>query len=650
MPSSHDKHVDFARLVDGLSEPVLVVDPSETVSYANHAAGRILGSSPESLGGTSLDELVPDLQRERELRRWSFRGPGGTTLSREVQVTGAGSQTCLVLSHPRPSSLHGESPAAPIARYRLVFDHAPLGILHFDAHGIITDCNERFVEIIGSDKDVLVGLDMTTLPDAELVRCVKAARDGRTSHYEGDYRSVTAGKETPVRVDFAPIADDGATVLGGVGIVEDVSERKRAEKALARADRMASLGTLAAGVAHEINTPLAWVMTSLELAQPDIARTGSGQEATELLHNAMAGIERVRSIVRDLRMFAYADETSAADVDLATVIETAIKLAGNEARARATIVREMEAVPPVRGQEGRLVQVFVNLLMNAVQAIPEGDPEHQEIRVALWFEAPYCVAEVRDTGQGIEPATLERIFEPFCVDRPPEHGTGLGLALCHGIVTSLGGDIGASSEPSKGSVFRVRLPAARQYESEAEATSERHLTDHAEAPNDWSRSPDHGGAGTTPASSDRHLANPGNTGSPQGSRDSGPERSRLLVVDDERRLAQTFQMALSPEHDVEIVTRGTEAIEKLDRDPDFDLVLCDLMMPDIPGFDIFEAVVASHPELADRFVFMTGGAFTERAREFLRTVSNPRLEKPFLVEDIERLLHERAGTSPASGG
>jgi CheY-like chemotaxis protein len=123
-----------------------------------------------------------------------------------------------------------------------------------------------------------------------------------------------------------------------------------------------------------------------------------------------------------------------------------------------------------------------------------------------------------------------------------------------------------------------------------------------------------------------------------------------LVVDDERRLAQTFQMALSPEHDVEIVTRGTEAIEKLDRDPDFDLVLCDLMMPDIPGFDIFEAVVASHPELADRFVFMTGGAFTERAREFLRTVSNPRLEKPFLVEDIERLLHERAGTSPASGG
>ena len=384
--------------------------------------------------------------------------------------------------------------------------------------------------------------------------------------------------------------------------------------------RMASVGTLAAGVAHEINNPLAYVMTNLDMVAVrrlpplGVRLRDLGGEAAQIgdelgrviamIDVAREGTERMRDIVRDLRTFTRgAGEEKRGPVDVRRVMDASINLAWNEIRHRARLVKEYGDVPPVLATEARLGQVFLNMLVNAAQALEVGDAAENVIRVRTAIEPDGQVAvQVSDTGPGIPPEILDRIFDPFFTTKPVGLGTGLGLWICQGIVTSLGGQITAESRPGEGATFRVVLPSAVSV--------------------DRPSTPEPPPA--APAPDARRLA--------------------LLVVDDESAIGRTLAIALADEFEVTTATSGRAALAVLAGEPRFDVVLCDLMMPDVSGMDVHERIARERPELAKRFVFVTGGAFTERARKFVDEVGLPVIEKPFDLAKLPALLRERAAS------
>jgi len=376
----------------------------------------------------------------------------------------------------------------------------------------------------------------------------------------------------------------------------------------AETERMASLGTLAAGVAHEINNPLSYVLGSLDLGLRELhglRQLLQGHPNEELAHvsgavaaldSAREGAERVRNIVRDLMDFTRATPGVGDAVDVEAVLDATIRVAWNQIRHRARLVKRYSGISAVSGDEARLGQVFLNLIMNAAQAI-EGDPSVNEITVATSARHGSAVIEISDTGGGIQEQDLPRIFDPFFTTKVAGAGTGLGLAICRGIIAALGGEISVSSELGRGSSFSVALPFASEESAPRRAAVEVPPT-------------------------------------------ALPAPSRILIIDDEPLLGQTLLYAFKGRHDVTIATSGRDALTRLDKDSRFDLVLCDLMMPDVNGAAVYAAVKRDHPKLAERFVFMTGGAFTDRAREFLSQHPGAQLEKPFNIADIERILSQ----------
>ena len=373
------------------------------------------------------------------------------------------------------------------------------------------------------------------------------------------------------------------------------------ESRLAFADRMASVGTLTAGVAHELNNPLMYVLSNLRLmreeidAQPDAA---SLELARQQLDEAIHGAVRMQNIVRDLKTFSRVDDEQRGNVDVQSVLESSINICWNEIRHRATLDRDFGETPAVDVNESRLGQVFLNLLINAAQAMPERGVVDNRISVRSYTDKEgWAVVEVSDNGAGIEPERMSHVFEPFFTTKGISEGTGLGLSICRNIIRDAGGTIEAQSEPGRGSTFVVRLPASIRA----------HVPERTQAPPTAT-------AGTSAA---------------------------VVVIDDEPLVGRSIRRALR-DHEVEVFSSGKEAIARLCSDEPFDVVFCDLMMPEVSGMEVFRQVSTRRPEVASRFVFMTGGAFTAQARAFLEETQLPCLEKPFELGRIRDLVSKRA--------
>jgi signal transduction histidine kinase/CheY-like chemotaxis protein len=399
-----------------------------------------------------------------------------------------------------------------------------------------------------------------------------------------------------------------------IAFARDLTQRKKMEARLLLSDRMVSIGTLAAGVAHEINNPLSYLMANIDMVGarllPELVKrsacddvvgmTEELERAIEMLDVAREGAARVRDIVRDLRTFTRGDdEERRGPVDVRRVLDAAIAMAWNEIRHRARLVKQYDEVPLVCANEARIGQVFLNLLVNAAQALPVGLAGENEIRVRITSEeGDRVVVTVTDTGPGIPPDILGRIFDPFFTTKPVGVGTGLGLWICQGIVTSVEGQIAVTSPPGEGATFRVSLPA-----STVDVVA-------------------------------HHPSQP-----PSAAAES---KLRLLVVDDEVAIGRTVSTALTDGFEITTATSGREALERIGGDSAYDVVLCDLMMPDVTGMDLYERVAENWPTLARAFVFITGGAFTERARAFVDRVDLPVVEKPFEPQALSALLRSRA--------
>ncbi|MFL5356826.1 ATP-binding protein [Archangium sp.] len=243
------------------------------------------------------------------------------------------------------------------------------------------------------------------------------------------------------------------------------AELEEANSQLLFADRLVTVGQLAAGVGHEINNPLAFILSNIDYVREELGRmpgTPSPEERQEwlaALSEAHEGAERVRLLVQDLKMLSRADDVANEPVDLGTVLRSASKMAAHEVRHRARLVMQSEGLPPVRGNAARLCQVFLNLLINAAHAIPPGQVERNEIQLLAHAQPDSrVVVEVSDSGCGIPPENLERIFRPFFTTKPAGVGSGLGLSVCQRIITAHGGDISVDSVVGRGTTFRIVLP------------------------------------------------------------------------------------------------------------------------------------------------------------------------------------------------
>ena len=628
---------DYARLlIDSVSAILVGLDPSGRVVFFNRGAEVITGYRTEQVVGQDwFSLLVPrdrfpevweSFQRvqrkgviieyyenpiltasgEERIILWRnvLAGPemlGGATLSLGLDIT--------AMRQAEARALASE------AQFRQLIETAP------DAIGAVRDgayvyVNPALVRLLGYERrEDLVGRPLVDLlhPDDRaqmLQRAPIILEQGGPLSPTLEYRLICRdGSLVTLEVITIRVQLDGQPTLLGWG--RDVTERRRIEAALARAGRMASLGVLAAGIAHELNNPLTYLSLNLEMIERLLPRARQQPEAApEQVPDTLAEIERrvsevrdaaerVSAIVRNLRAFSRSDEPVTRPVDLRSAVQAALKMVDNELRHRGRLEISLEDPPPVQADEGRLVQVVLNLVTNALQALPEEDPASQWIRIRAAAEEGGAALTVSDSGPGIPPELADHIFDEFFTTKPPDQGTGLGLPIAAGIVRSFGGTISVGREPGGGAAFRVWLPAG-------------------------------GGA-----RADEAPAAPAAAAVP------APRSLQILVVDDEPLIGSAVRAVLSPPHTVDVLVRAEDALPAV-MSGRYQVVLCDLMMPGMSGMELHEQVQAQRPELARRFLFMSGGTFTDQASRFAARNAPRLIEKPFDLERLQQLIERLA--------
>jgi PAS domain S-box-containing protein len=623
---------------------VVALDPPDArVVYITDVGAEILGhAKAELLSRPASSFLTPFARAEGEARREQSAQaphPEGRMAARtfEVEVTAADGRAIPIEVSTAEIALQGrralvvffrdisqrrqaiESQRRLEQRFRKLIEMAPDAIWINDGRRLIF-ANPATVKLLGYDNlEQVLALDPREFVHPEDVQAMR----------ERSSQMAVSGNPLLPR-EYRVRRRDGAWILtevhsmpieweghnGILGFARDVSARKETEARLMRSDRLAALGTLLAGIAHEMNNPLTFALLGIEQAHAALQEAMPSREVADRLRQILTdvgqGIDRVAAVVRQLRVSARPETEQRGFIDLRVVIESALRMAQNEIRHRAQLETDLPAagVGIVAGSPQQLEQVFLNLLVNATQALPEGRHENR-IRVSLRRSSEReVVAEVWDNGVGIAPALLRRVFDPFFTTKPVGLGMGLGLSICHGIVTSHAGTIVVESAPEAGTTFRLTFPVALSLVQEAMPP----------APATPRPALDGDGLGRTP---------------------------RILVVDDEALLCRMVQRMLQDRFEVTQALDARAALAQIEADPGlYDLVLCDLMMPDMTGMDLYEAVATRHPALARRFVFMTGGAFTARASAFVASMSVPLLEKPFDALTLARVLRV---TPPAPG-
>ncbi len=479
-----------------------------------------------------------------------------------------------------------------------VLDTARALVFVADARGQVVRSNRALREFLGADAPTVPRSAWSMLGHGDAEAFATWMRGG-AAPTDLEVQSISGrGDRAVLYWNTQVLRVDGEAFLVASGL--DITERRELQIKLGLSERVESLGTLASGMAHELNNPLAYALTNVELAREQLP-SAAVAAVRPYLDAASEACRRVGKIVEELKGFSSPPGPTTA-VSLSAVVEAAARMAAHQVRNRARLRVELPEGLWVEGDETKLCQVVLNLLVNAAQSIDAGRADEHEIRVrgrrddgvVLW---------VSDTGCGIPEADLGRIFDPFFTTKALDQGMGLGLAISHRIVAQFGGTMDAKSTVGRGSEFRVRLRAAS-------------------APH---RAPAVSGESQVP-----------------------PAGARVLIVDDEPGLAHAFARALST-HVVDVAVTGTEAIDKA-LASDFDVIVCDLMMPDFSGPEVHRALARARPTLADRMLFVTGGAFTASTREFVREMGDRVLYKPVpadvLRRSVARMLWRAPSMSP----
>lgn len=470
--------------------------------------------------------------------------------------------------------------------FRTLVEAAPDAVL-VHADGVVLFANAEAEALLGEPALVGASLDRFTAPGAWVP-------DGHERHVvERSFRR-RDGAERTGECSTLPLRWHGRDAL--LTFVRDVSDRKRLEAHVLTTDRMATIGTLAAGVVHDISNPVAAALVNLEILDGRMNGTTpvdsvSMTDAPSLLRETRVALVRVAEMARDLKLLAYPNAVQAQSVDVNRVLESCMRMARVEIRKRARLIPRLGNVPPAAGSEARLAQVFLNLMTNAAQAIPEGHPSDHEIVVTTAFVDGRVVVGIRDTGVGVDPSLRDRLFTPFFTTKPAGVGTGLGLSICHRIVTGLGGNIRFEQPEGPGTVVRVDLPAWQATDAPPAVAA-------------------------------------------------APRRARVLVVDDDAQLGAALARVLGAVHDVSVETTAEDALRRIRGGARFDTIFCDVFMPERSGPELHGDLMWSAPDQAGRIVFLS--ADPAGARALLGTLPNPCLDKPVAPETLLAMVQKVA--------
>ncbi len=616
----------FRTLLEAAPDALVSIDADGRIVLVNKQVEALFGYVAEELIGQPIDLLVPQRLRSRHAEhRARYRaaprarpmGSGAPLVGRRKDgseffvgvslshaETDAGLLATAAVRDVSTQVRTQEALANSEARFRTLVESFDDIIYTLDLEQRYSSFHGRWLASEGLRAEDFLGKTIVEVLGSEAGAVQDAAHKRALAGERVVYES-TWNRGRSVRsfhTALSPLRDAQGQLMGAVGVGREITKLKQAQAQLVMTEHMASIGMLVAGVAHEINNPLTAVSVNLQLATAELAVRAQNDDSLAALQrdvtDAFRATQLVQTIVRDLLVFSRGSGSQEREpVSVHGVLEATLRIAHNEIRHRARLERDFREVPAVLASETRLAQVFLNLVMNAVQALPEGDAERNEIRVVTRIDdVGQVVIEVQDTGPGISPEVIENLFTPFFSTKPKGSGTGLGLAICQRIVTSFGGTIVATSKPGEGSVFRVSLPA----------------THHAPASKSVAK-PD------APVRSTR--------------------RGRVLIVDDDPVVASTVARVLRRDHDVVIAASGHDALERVRSGERYDVVVCDLMMPRMMGIELHAAIEALSREQAARIVFLSGGVFSPDTVDFLKQRSNPCLQKPFDPTELRAVVN-----------
>jgi two-component system cell cycle sensor histidine kinase/response regulator CckA len=621
----------YRRIVETATEGIWAVDQNSATTFVNGQMARMVGYSAEEMIGMQMGKFVGEAHRSSAAQAVEQGRQGVAVVEDSTLRRKDGSEIWVRVSaapiHDSDGKYIGglamitdrtQHRAAEEAlrrseeQYRQIVETTSDGIIQLDHADVIVFANHPAAEMLGYQPSEMIGKAfslVTVSGETEATQTPMQRRLGASVSWDGSLRR-RDGAEVVVSMTSTPIVGQDAEGVGSIAVIRDVTERRKLQSQLMVSDRMASVGTMAAGVAHEINNPLAAVLANLDYIAESLVRLTSAErgpmsytardawireEIKPSLDDAREAAERVRFIVRDLKMFSRSpSEERTGPVNVKAIMESSLRMAWNEVRHRARLIKNYGVVPDVDANEARLGQVFLNLIVNAAQAMPEGRAEQNEIQVSTRLDGERVVIEVRDTGAGIPAENRTRIFDAFFTTKGVGEGSGLGLAICYRIVKDIGGDLTVESEMGVGTVFRVFLPVAK-----------------AEAIEDIAPSP------VSPAA----------------------RRGRILLVDDEEMVIRVLTRILSQGNDVVSTLAAKDALARCERGEQFDLILCDLMMPIMTGMELYHELVRVAPDQAKRMIFVTGGAFTEKARTFLSETLKEHIEKPFNSANLRAIVN-----------
>ncbi len=481
------------------------------------------------------------------------------------------------------------------------------GIILYDEKGEILLLNDRFAHLVGLTRqgltlcktwhDLARAVPERFREPADFVRRWRelASRPGEAILDELEF---TIPEPRRLERLVRPVRDRYGAIVGRLDIYRDVTTERAAQSKLMQTDKMAGLGQLVSGIAHELNNPLTGIMGYSQLLLG--RRLTPPQEADARLIYQEA--ERAARIVKNLLLFARDARPERDRVQLNEIVEKTLALRNYEFKVEnISLSMDLDAsLPPIVANPAQLQQVFLNLVVNAEQAIRHGAGEGS-IHVRTWQPSRGRVClEIADTGPGIPADVLPRIFDPFFTTKPAGLGTGLGLSIAFGILKAHGGELFVDSMPGHGAAFRVELPAADRI-----ALPDVSLGHGSESPSELS---------------------------------AVPRTERVLVVEDEPTVARLISDVLGEiGFPVEIVLDGREGLRRA-LHGNYDLIICDLKMPHFDGRAIHRELVAKGISLQHRLVFVTGDTLTPRTMEFLESCGVPYLAKPFLVEELKAVV------------
>lgn len=624
----------FSAVFDSSAEALVIIDPAGIIQRANRRAREVLRLKESTRRSPGLGDFLAQPAADRLASLWAPRQRPARPPSFEASLTSGfpvrialrwvlPGQHLLLCIEDGPVVQRAEAKSRYLeAELRSLLDSVHAGVLLIDPSGNVRFSNARFGQLFG-----LSTRELENAATVEALEELLAERFRNPEDFAAPWRAYAGGSGEPQHDELElmrptrrvferfsrPVLDVKGRPLGWLELYTDVTGERQIQSKMLQTEKMAALGQLVSGIAHELNNPLTAIMGYAQLMLGHGLDPAQLSEATKVYQEA----ERARRIVKNLLYFARENTPERTRVDVNEIVERTLALRSYELKIENIVVacELAPGLPQTIADPYQLQQVVLNLLINAEQALLEGRGQgHVLIRTSQVIQgvgsqtSDRIVLEVSDDGPGVPPEIASRIFDPFFTTKQPGLGTGLGLSIVYGIVHQHHGEVTFENRPGGGARFVVELPV---------------------------------------------VAVPANARTPllleAAKRSGASPTGRILVVEDEPTVAQLVVDVLREEgHQAEAVLDSQEGLTRVSRSH-YDLVICDLRMPRLDGPAFYEALVRTGSPVRDRIIFITGDTLAPRTLEFLERHKLPYLAKPFLVEEI-KLAVNRALTAAAKQG